>query len=448
MNLLLTTQQTLARETLASFQDRILVAVSGGADSMALCVALKELGYDIGVAHCNFQLRGTDSDAEEAWVRQFTAAQNIPLFVKRFDTSTLLADTQDSLQMLARKLRYNFFEELLDAEKYTRCALAHHADDQAEWLLLHLIKSRNAFFLKGIPYKRLPFIRPLLDVPKSEILQFLKEREIPFMTDKSNFEDKYQRNFIRNQLLPNIHQLNPDFSTHLQEKYSFSQLQSHLLEKVLSDYYTCGNDLAFGPFEEKYGAESLPILIRFFLQKYKIHGYKVAAVLALQTKEVGKKVEIEHGDFIRTRKGISFVPTSESPNASFVIAADIEDKFEITVGAEGRLTIGHFPLEGAEIRFDNPHLVYLDWDSIRFPITMRKPHAGDVLQPLGLRGRKKIKDIFRDKKWTISQQLAAWVWEDALRIIAISGFYISDAVKITPETRYVLMMEWHPSLPS
>lgn len=443
MHFLPSIQQKLAL-TIGSAKDKkLLVALSGGADSVCLALVLKELGYTIGIVHCNFGLRGEESDSEEDFVRNLAKEWELDLFVRRFDTKKEVEKSGKSLQVVARKLRYAYFEEVMQQEKYDFCATAHHANDQAETLLLHLMKGSASQVMKGIPFQREKYIRPLLHVSKKEIVAYLQEKYIPYKTDSSNLKNDYQRNFLRNQVIPKMEEINPSFVELLNQKYAFYQLQSTFIQSVTKEFLPKDKHLIFAPFVEKYGDKFLSILILAFVNAHQIRGHKALEICELAYKKTGKMIEDKDNCIIRTREGIAIV---KRETHFYNTINEIYGNLHFSLG-NWEIGISHsFWGTIQKPNFSQTQTFYLDKDKIRLPLIFRSPILGDKMTPLGLKGKKNISDIFTDNKYPIQHKLNAFVIEDANEIIALSHYRIAENVKIDANTRNIIAITYYQKI--
>ncbi|MDP6909225.1 MAG: tRNA lysidine(34) synthetase TilS, partial [Flavobacteriales bacterium] len=220
----------IEKSGLLSPKDQILVAVSGGVDSMVLATVLNSLGYHIALAHCNYQLRGEDSDVDEELVKNWALEREIPFHSRRIDTKRLVQESTRSTQMVAREERYRFFEELMDEHGYVATALAHHQDDRLESLLMNVLRGTGIRGFVGMPVRRDRYIRPLLFASKKEIREYAVSNQIPFRDDISNQQVVYKRNWVRLRLLPMLRQVHPNIDKDL---LRFSKA----VEKELPNYH-------------------------------------------------------------------------------------------------------------------------------------------------------------------------------------------------------------------
>ncbi len=431
-------QETIAQNQLFLPTHKLLVAVSGGADSMILAYILTKQAYNISIIHCNFQLRGEESDAEEEHVKTFAEKNNLPFFCKKLDTHAIVEATNESIQVVARNLRYTFFEEIMAKENYDFCALAHHADDQAETLFMSLLKGNSPQIWKAIPIKRGKYVRPLLHIRKAEILEMAAQINLPFCTDSSNLKNDYSRNFTRNVVFPALSQLNVAFVNHLLAKNDLYTQQTDFIHLLLQKYISAENELYFAPFVQDLGKDFLPLLIRFFCQKKAISGYLIQEICDLQDSISGKYVNISGGKMLRTRTGLAFISAKKesiSPQSYALQQGDTS-----IFWGEYQL-IFTFPL-AEKVDFSatkNGEVFYIDTEKTLFPLQIRSYQEGDKMMPLGMHNYKKISDIMIDKKYTFQQKQTAFVITDATgEIIALSGFRVSEKVKMQENSRAIL----------
>ncbi|HEU5290922.1 MAG TPA: tRNA lysidine(34) synthetase TilS, partial [Cyclobacteriaceae bacterium] len=226
----------IQKHSLCHRGERILLAVSGGLDSVVMLHLFRETGFSIGVAHCNFQLRGTESDGDENFVRQLCLQMGVPFFIKRFDTQAYAWENNLSIQMAARELRYSWFDHLLEENQYNLLGTGHHFDDTMETIVLNWIKGSSVEGLAGIPVKNRKIIRPLLFATRAQVEKHAAEKGIQWREDQSNLTDDYQRNFIRHQIIPKLKELNPSLETTLHTGIEKLQGDLELLHVQLEDW--------------------------------------------------------------------------------------------------------------------------------------------------------------------------------------------------------------------
>jgi len=421
----------IQQHRLISKGDKVLVAISGGADSVCLAWVLQKLGVEIGLAHVNYHLRAEDADGDEAFVRQLATNWQLPLHVHHADPSQ--KDETLSTQVWAREARYGFFERLMDAEGYACCALAHHADDHTETLLLSLMRGGLPVLLQGIPLKRDRYIRPLLAVSRAEIEAALEQVEMDFRTDASNHSLTYLRNRIRHQVIPAMRTIHPEISAHVRKRADWYTLQYALIEKVLAPYLKETHHLPFSRFSQQVGETYLPLLAVQWAHGLGIRGGLLEEVERLVQSETGKYVQAKGGKVVRTREGFEWVPGEANLLVSFFIAeADSGKIFQMLSQRAEWIATATEPYQ-----FGRKSHLYVDREQLFFPLHVRTWREGDRMQPMGMKGFKKLSDIFIDEKYSPTQKASALVIEDQKGIIALSGFRIAERVKIQPTSGQV-----------
>lgn len=436
-------QETIQKNALLPPKARVLVAISGGPDSIFLAYCLHQLGYQIGLAHVNYKLRGEDSNQEEQLVRSYGEKWNVPVFVQVCDTKAHAEVHQLSVQVAARKLRYSFFERLLEEEPFDYCATGHHANDQVESILMSFFRGNKPQILHGIPRKRGPYVRPLIDLDKTQILQSLEELALSFGMDYTNEENTYLRNQFRNQLIPVLHQVNPSISSQLLNRYEWYQQQQQLLTRLLSsELSTCiteeqeGQRLIWTSFIQKWGKSFLPQLIIAAGQHWGWHGQILWRMLELMESQAGKLIEGPASIVTRVQEGLFFHPKPQElpPQRLHFSALPLPPSIEWA----GRTLHFAFPAQ-APYSFGK-NLFFVDLEKIQFPLQIREWQEGDKMQPYGMKGMKKLSDIFIDAKFSPLQKEKAIVIEAGNQIIALSDFRIAEPVKITDRSQKVLQI--------
>jgi tRNA(Ile)-lysidine synthase len=418
--------------------DRVLVAISGGPDSVFLAHALLELGYFIGLAHCNYKLREGDSELDESLVLHYAGKWKVPVFIQEFDTKKAAQAEKLPIQLFARKVRYAFFEYLIQEKGFDSCATAHHADDQVETLLLNLIRGNHPDVLKGIPVIREKYIRPLLGIRKQEILDYLVDHDLDYRIDASNTGTDYLRNKLRNELIPSVLELNPRFGDNLLQRDELHQERNAFLSRYLDRRFQeiaqklPVLDLSHIPEEEK------RVVAASWLDKWEIHGHAFWEALDLINSQPGKWVACQWGMVYRSRTGIEIAAGNGGGEETVTIHKQSELPVEgiIKLGAnEIRLC---YPAGRDGLWEEGVHL--LDADALEFPICFRRWKSGDRMKPLGMRTTKKLSDIFADEKYKRSSKKGAVVLESGGKVVLLSGFRVAETVKVTPDSRNLLQI--------
>lgn len=439
----------ITEQSLCTNEGRILVAISGGPDSVFLAYVMQELGYQIGLAHINYQLRGAESDQEETLVRNYAKNWGVPLFVKSLNAKELIDNSKDSLQEVARRIRYDFFEETMDKSGFVRCALAHQADDQTEQVMLSLLTGNAAAVLQQIPVKRERYIRPLLVCTREEILEGLANAGLSYATDSSNLKNDYLRNRVRNRILPLLREVNPNADEQLRRKQELYISQNNFLTAVMDRWVkscllTEPEDavqiLDWRPFVDTWGKEHLEVFIAHTLGEWGLHGHSLWQGVRLVDAQVGKKLLVAEKTLLRIRNGLQWGKLESREEAEIEISKTDTIQFPIAFEWKHRKIQFSILKEGKPLFSSKKHF-YLNLDQVKFPLTLRSWREGDYMQPLGMAGHKKLSDIFVDEKYTTVQKQEAFVLEDREKVLLLSDFRIADAVRLTDQAERILVVE-------
>lgn len=430
-------------------QDKpVLAGISGGADSVALALVLKQLGYALTAVHCNFHLRGEESDRDEQFVRDFCQHQEIPLYVKDFQTEEYAKEKKISIEMAARELRYAYFHELMKSTKISVLAVAHHQNDQAETLLINLIRGTGIHGLRGMLPKNGETVRPMLCVTREEILDYLAEKGQEFVTDSTNLSTDYTRNKIRLELLPYLKTLNPSIISTLNhtalnlseaENLYNRQVRAEIQNLILSDSYTLGETplLLKRADSSMKSAEMKPVWHEI-LFPYGFTETQVENILSLNVTDCGKAFYSNNWELIVDRDEVILRKRNEEDFEDILIydtdvyATFLEVKVNIDI-----LQRKYYPVIEKESR-----VALLDYDKLTFPLQIRKVQAGDKFVPLGMKGKKLISDFLTDQKaksWEKKDQLV--LCDAQGEILWVIGRRISGKYAISDKTQKIYRME-------
>ena len=384
---------------------RLLVAVSGGVDSMVLLDLLRELSYTIGVAHCNFQLRGEESDLDQQLVKEYCNTHDIPFYQKNFDTDL----PKQSTQMAARTLRYEWFEALVQTEHYDWVLTAHHADDNIETLLMNITRGTGIEGLAAIPEQNGKILRPLLPYYKSEIVDYAKTHGIEWREDRSNQSDDYTRNIIRHHLIPQLTKLHPKA---LENTSKTIELTKEAVSVVHQQTETFRNDL----FQIREDVTHIPIKslktlqpLSFWIhQLFSIYGFDQGEVIKLVVAQKGKFIFSQHYTLEVGRGDLLLYKTvNRNMNDEFEVFEDgLNDPVKIRFSTE---------------QMNGENQLSLDASTISFPLKLRKWRKGDRFFPTGMTGAKKVAKFFKDEKYTTNEKAAQWLLCSGNDIVWIVG---------------------------
>lgn len=416
--------------------NKLLLAISGGLDSMVMVDLLKKLSFDLAIAHCNFQLRGLESFGDQNFVQNYAETNDIKLFLTQFDTENFAKDYKLSTQVAARELRYNWFYELLETEHYDYILTAHHADDNLETFLINLVRGTGLEGLTGIPAQNENVIRPLLLFSRSEIEAYAKKNDINWREDSSNASDKYLRNKIRHNLVPILKELNPDFLS------SFYKTQSYLQESqvMLED----ASKLVYDRIAKEIGADIHFDLIQLKqLSNYKTYLYKWLVeygfsawddIYDLVDSQSGKQVFSNEFRLLKNRDSMVLSPI-ETTNKEEEYHIDRSQK-EVKVP----LNLSFSNVDAISTVLNTT--IFVDENKLQFPLVLKRWIEGAVFQPFGMQGKsKKVSKFFKDEKLSLIEKEATWLLYSGNEIVWIVGIRQDERFGITNSTKNILKIQ-------
>lgn len=418
--------------------DKVLLAVSGGKDSMAMLQLFVASQLNFGVAHCNFNLRGADSDADEELVKSICEKHNIPFHQTTFNTKEYAEQNGISIQMAARDLRYNWFESLSDENDYEFIATAHHKNDVAETMLINLTKGTGLSGLHGIKNKSGKIIRPLLDFTRTEIEEYVNQNDVEFREDLSNFDNKYMRNGIRLDVIPLLEKINPNVIESLNQAASYlADSELILEEKIKEEFNNCAEIKEGKVFIDVNQLKELAPLntyLYYFIKAYGFNASDVQDIIDSLNEQSGKQFLSKTHQLIKDRDYLILTKINvEEQNELFVNSLEELVKFDLV--AEICVYNKDFKIETSS------QYAYLDADKIEFPLVLRNWQEGDTFQPLGMIGKKKLSDFFIDNKVDVITKQQTKILTQNNQIIWVVGYRIDDAFKITKNTNKVLVIK-------
>jgi len=433
-------QNFYTQNNLLSKGDKILLAVSGGVDSMVLMHLMANSDMKFGIAHCNFQLREEASDADEELVRRTAANFKLECHFERFDTIQYMEDEKVSLQQAARDLRYEWFDRICGQYGYDKIVTAHHASDQTETMLYNLTKGCGISGLRGIPLVNDKIIRPLLFATRQEITSYAKEHDIVWREDTSNNNEKYNRNLIRHSVVPRLKQINPGIDKTMLRNANRYRAMEELIDskvaKIKARYLTTtmnGHILSTEWIADQNGGV---IILEGVLKDFGFNYEQVCSVYSSLTRHSGKVFYADGFKLNVDRSNIYIYPISEDDD----ILIEIEEKendFEVS-GSVYEMT--SIPIEKFKM-IKNPNFACLDFDKLVFPLKMRNWQQGDWFMPLGMNSKKKLSDFMIDEKIPVNLKSRVVLLESQKDIVWIAGYRIDNRYKITSQTKQVLIIE-------
>lgn len=416
---------------------KILLALSGGIDSMALLYLLYESGFSIEVAHCNFQLRGKDSEADEQFVRESCSALNIPVHVKRFDTDKQAKSEGISIQMAARNIRYIWFEELRKECNLDWIATAHHRDDQVETILMNLARGTGLKGMHGILPRQNKIIRPLLFSDRSMIEDWMQEQKHAFREDGSNASLKYLRNKLRHQVVPILKELNPSLSSTIQEnteRFAASEINlSYFLEKERGSILKQKGEVQHISISELMKFPAPFSILFYFLSEYGFNDWK--AINQILTSDPGKVIFSKTHELLKDRNELVLREIKTQDTNIFEIFEDTEQILVPISLNFNTLDIKNFTLDKSK------HLAALDYEKLKFPLALRKWKKGDLFYPLGMRGKKKLSDFFIDEKFSLFEKENTWLLCSQGEIVWVVGHRMDERFKLVEPSQKVYLVK-------
>lgn len=445
MDLLISFNQFIISEKLFSKGEKLLIAVSGGIDSVVLCELCKQSGFDFAMAHCNFQLRAEESDQDEAFVRELARRYDVGLHVKQFDTKGYAEERHVSIQVAARELRYGWFEELLLTAGNERDLLltAHHADDNIETILMNFFKGSGINGLKGILPRQNHVVRPLLFATKEQIIAFCSQQQLLYREDSSNSSDKYTRNYFRNQLIPGIEKVFPQVRENLLHNAvrfrGINAIYNAAIEKMKQKLMLRKGNEWHLPVIRLTQTESVDTVLYEIIKGFGFTAHQTEAVKKLLYSESGKYVESASHRIFRNRKWLILAPL-HNMEVSHVLISKEESTILFSSGA---LEVGKCEKPG---KLENDVLVaQIDARNLCFPLLLRKWKKGDYFYPLGMSKKKKLSRFFTDQKMSLTQKENAWVLESNKQIVWVVGKRIDERFKLKESTTLSLRFRLRPS---
>ena len=421
-------------------EDKYLLAVSGGIDSMVLFDLFLKNNINFSVASCNFQLRGKDSDNDLKFVENICIKNSINLYSTVLDVDKFSTMRKISTQMAARELRYVFFKKILEKHKYSYIVTAHHLDDNIETIIFNFIKSTGYKGLVGIPFNKNKILRPLINTSKEEIEDYAVSNNISWRLDKSNNSNKYSRNKIRNEVIPLLKEINPSLGKSLTESLKRIQKLSHDIKTRIDLFIQ-----KFVDFKDDYinikkdfidDIEKYEILLFDFFHDYGFNYSQIENIIkSLKAKNQKKFISLNY-ELIIERKSI-FIITKD-----FLVKTRYESKeIENIVLPFFNLSVKKYKKSLFTLNKSNNN-AQLDFDKITYPICIRNYKKGEKFLPLGMRKNKKISDFLSDKKVNYIIKLRQCVITDSTdSVLWVVGHQISNKFKVDSETKNILEFE-------
>jgi tRNA(Ile)-lysidine synthase len=428
-------QNFILEKSLFSREDKLILGISGGADSVCLMHILLALGYRFDLAHCNFNLRGKESDEDEVFVQELAKKHQLKLHVKQFDTEGYAAENKISTQMAARDLRYAWFNHLLLTKNAKYIAIAHHENDDIETFFINLIRGSGLKGLLGISDKTNSIVRPLMAITRDEIESYLDENKLRYRDDSSNSSVKYLRNKIRHELMPLLAEMNPSIQQTISEEMRIlegvSQVYSCKIEEVRKDLMQEKNGIV--QFETS-DLLALKPLHNYLYELLSPYGFVTIDAIAKALKgQSGKQFFSNTHQLLVDREFIFISELDVKKNESITIE-------EMTKEIKHPIQLNFSKTDNLEW-IKNKNIAQLDYDKLQFPLTLRKWKKGDKFMPLGMQTFKKLSDFFIDNKFSILDKNKQWLLCSNNDIVWVVGHRIDERYKLQSKTKKVYIAQ-------
>ena len=417
-------------------KSKLLIAISGGIDSVVLTHLCIKTGLKISLAHCNFDLRGKESDADEEFVEELAENLNLEVFVQRFDTKQYAEDNKRSIQMAARELRYNWFLELAEQLNFDYILTAHHADDNLETFLINFTRGTGLEGLTGIPEINGKFIRPLLPFSSESIQQYARKEHIKWRDDSSNKSVKYLRNKLRHEVVPILKEINPSLldsfeSTLVNLKGSSTIIKSSIDAFLSKAIVQVVEDAVIFDISEFKALEDPKPYLYESLKEFGFTEWN--DVLNLLDAETGKQVYSNSHRLIKNRDHLLLSPLKLDKDQKILIHEYEEIK---------QLPFGKMILEEVVTsEFNSADTIYLDWDKLIYPLQIRKRQEGDILYPIGMKGKKKLSKFFKDEKFSLLDKENTWLLCSNNEIVWVIKHRADNRFKVDERTVKILKIK-------
>ena len=410
--------------------DKVLVGLSGGADSVALLSILKELGYCCFAAHCHFALRGEESDRDRNFAKQISAKLGVPFIEVKFDTLKYAADKKISVEMACRELRYEWFETQRTALGCRCLAVAHHRDDSVETVLINLIRGTGISGLTGIAPLNGTVIRPILGLSREEVENYISQSNLNYVTDSTNKETIYVRNKIRNRILPLMKEINPSVyeaieatSVHLSET---ELIYREALNKKIESIVEVRDEVAYIKIEKLTEQTAVRTILYEILKPYGFITSQLNDIIASFNEESGKRFFSLTHRIIKDRNRLIVAPLGK------------EDNYLIHYPANEMLRVEYMAVEDLPPFTRDKSCAYFDADKLPENLILRHWRMGDRFLPFGMKGTQKLSDYFTTHKFSLLQKEQIWLLVAGDEILWLVGERQSDKYRITPTTQRVV----------
>ena len=416
-------------------EGKLLITISGGIDSVVLAHLCYKLKLDVAFAHCNFNLRGDESDADEDFVLELAEDLNAEVFIESFDTDEYANQYKLSTQMAARELRYNWFNEIAEQLGFDYILTAHHADDDLETFLINLSRGTGLDGLTGIPEINDNIVRPLLLFSRNDIETYAKANKLKWREDSSNESTKYLRNKLRHEVIPKLKEVNPRFLQNFIKTQEFLQDSKSIIDDKIDDVAeniiteVTENEILFDVLKLQQLSNPKAYLYEL-LKDYGFTEWK--DVLTLLEAQSGKQLFSKTHRLLKDREVL--ILTKNTPEDEEIISiSETDNQIETPIGIL-RFESNH------QIHKSNKSTAFIDKDLLKFPLTVRKWKEGDYFYPFGMKGKKKLSKFFKDEKLSLVAKENTWLLCSKNDIVWIINQRPDNRFKVTKNTNSILKL--------
>ena len=416
---------------------KLLIAISGGLDSVVLTHLCNDLHFNAALAHCNFNLRGDESDADEEFVLQLAENLNLEVFIESFDTEVYAKTNKLSIQMAARDLRYHWFKELAEQLKFDYILTAHHADDNLETFLINLSRGTGLDGLTGISTINDKLVRPLLPFSREMIETYAKEKKYKWREDSSNSSTKYVRNKLRLDVIPALKDLNPNFlqsfQTTLNNLNDTADIVEESLNAVLKRAIVSMDNSEMQIKVSEFKKLNNPkAYLHEFLKDYGFTEWN--DVVNLLDAQSGKQLFSSKYRLLKDRDVLILKEIYSNEPDAIISISEADSEVELP---SGMLIFS----DVSEVEKTNSTVIYLDKETLKFPLTLRKWNQGDYFYPLGMQGKKKLSKYFKDEKLSLIEKENIWLLCSSEDVVWVIGMRTDRRFKVRASTRNILKIE-------